>query len=184
MRKPNPTAQRQPETRALTSEDAAGDFTCGIPELDHFFRAQAGQNQRRDISRTWVLPRPEGASELPDVVGFYTLTLGHLARETLPHSVKKRLPRYPLPVVIVGRLAVHTLARGRGHGGQLLHDAHLRALTINAQGGCVAVVVDAKDEEAQAFYQHYGYMLLLQQGNAPWPRRLYLPVATIRESLK
>lgn len=168
----------------MTGEDAASGFSCGIPELDHFFQAQAGQNQRRDISRTWVLPRPEGASGLPNVIGFYTLTLGSLERETLPHSIKKRLPRYPLPVVIVGRLAVHTLARKRGYGGQLLHDAHLRALTVNAQGGCVAVVVDAKDAEAQSFYQRYGYMPLLQQEHAPWPRRLYLPVATLRESLK
>jgi len=184
MRKPDLTAQLEPETRALTSEDAASDFSCRVHELDTFFHAQASQNQRRDISRTWVLPRPEETSDLPEVIGFYTLTIGSVERETLPPSVKKRLPRYPLPVVILGRLAVDHRARQQGYGARLLHDAHLRVLSINAQGGCVAVVVDAKNEEAQSFYTRYGYMHLIQQENAPWPRRLFLPVATIREALQ
>ncbi len=152
--------------------------------LDAFFRSQAGQNQRRDASRTWVLPRPEGTSELPPILGYYTLSLGTLERETLPPEVGKRLPRYPIPVIILGRLAVDLRARGRGYGARLLDDAHLRALAINAQGGGLAVVVDAKDEAAERFYRHYQYEPLVQQrAGLPWPRRLLLPIATIRASM-
>lgn len=170
-------------TRALTSEDANSGFTSGVTPLDEYFRTQAGQNQRRDMSRTWVMPRPDGDSQLPVILGYYTLTLGSIEREHLPLDVTKRLPRYPLPIVIMGRLAVDQRARGKGYGARLLHDAHQRALAINAQGGCIAVVVDARDEDAAAFYARFGYMPLLTALEG-WPRRMYLPIATLRKALR
>ena len=170
------------ETVAFSPEDAASDFRSGVPPLDNFFRTQAGQNQRRNVSRTWVLRRTTEEATLPDVLGFYTLTLGSVERETLPAAMAGKLPRYPVPVVIIGRLAVDERARRRGVGERLLLDAHDRALAIAAQGGAVGVIVDAKDDNAVAFSGHYGYEVVEHAGAAnasAWPRRMFLPMQTL-----
>ena len=176
----------QPEPQPLTSADAASGFTCESPELTRFFRGQASQNQRRDMSHTWVLRRPDDRPELPLVLGFYTLTLGAIERESLPPEVIRRLPRYPIPVLLIGRLARDERVRGQGIGERLLADAHLRALAVNAQAGGVAVIVDAKDPPAHGFYEKFGYAPLLQPAptSPEWPRRMFLPIATLRKAFE
>lgn len=110
------------ETVPFTAEHSASGFRSGVAPLDEFFRTQAGQNQRRNVSRTWVLERTAEGPDLPRVLGFYTVTLGAVERETLPDARRKKLPRYPVPVVIIGRLAVDERARGRRMGERLLPD--------------------------------------------------------------
>jgi GNAT superfamily N-acetyltransferase len=176
-----------PETQPLTSADAASGFVCESPELTRFFGEQATQNQRRDMSHTWVLHRPDERPELPRVLGFYTLTLGAIEREALPPELARRLPRYPIPALLIGRLARDSRVRGLGIGEQLLADAHLRVLAVNAQAGGVVVLVDAKDPRAHDFYARFGYVPLGQTGAAPrpdWPRRMFLPVATLRKAFE
>ena len=154
-----------------------------MPALDEFFRTQAGQNQRRHVSRTWVLRRAEGDVKQPAVLGFYTLTLGAVERQTLPAAIAKKLPRYPSPVVVIGRLAVDARARRQRIGERLLVDAQARALAIADQAGCVGVMVDAKDAGAVAFYQHYGYEVLEHAEVAEdreWPKRMFQPLQTLR----
>ena len=168
------------ETDAFASGDGDCGFECGKAPLDEFFRKYAGQNQKRGVGRTWVLRRPSDRPDLPAVIGFYTLALGSLAREALPASEAKQFPRYPLPVALIARLARDYRAKGLRVGEGLLVDAHARVLAIAEQAGCVGVVVDAKDAEAAAFYQHYGYVLLV--GQAEWPKRMFLPISTIRAS--
>src|SRR5262245_8702927 len=168
------------ETVAFTAEDAASDFRSGVAPLDEFFRAQAGQNQRRNVSRTWVLRRSGHEDDLPEVLGFYTLTLGGVERQTLPAAIAKKLPRYPAPVVIIGRLAVDERARRRRIGERLLVDAHARAVEIADQAGGVGIIVDAKDAGAVAFYAHYGYEILEHAEGAQWPKRMFLPMQTLR----
>jgi GNAT superfamily N-acetyltransferase len=170
------------ETVAFSAEDAASDFRSGVEPLDRFFRTQAGQNQRKNVSRTWVLRRTAEKSTLPDVLGFYTLTLGSVERETLPSAMAGKLPRYPVPVVLIGRLAVDERARRQRIGERLLLDAHDRALAIAAQGGAVGVIVDAKDGAAAAFYGHYGYEVVEVSTAANisgWPQRMFLPMQTL-----
>ncbi|WPB82636.1 GNAT family N-acetyltransferase [Archangium violaceum] len=151
--------------------------------MDVFFRTQAGQNQRRGSSRTWVLRRPDDRPELPRVLGFYTLTLGSLERASLPGTISKGLPpRYPVPVIILGRLARHVRVRGQGYGERLLLDAHDRALEISEHAGGVAVVVDAKDEAAAVFYARFGYQALESLTEGLWPRRMLLALADIRKA--
>jgi len=169
------------ETEALTSEDASSGFQCGKAPLDEFLAKYAGQNQRAGVSRTWVLRRPAGQTELPPVLGYYTLTLGTITREDLPDPQAKRLPRYPVPVALIGRLARDIRARGQGVGERLLVDAHLRVLAISEHTGCVGVLVDAKDAEAEAFYGRYTYQRT--RTAAGWPMRMYLAVTIIREAL-
>ncbi|NTX50208.1 GNAT family N-acetyltransferase [Myxococcus sp. CA051A] len=173
-----------PITQAVTRSDTGSGFTCEHEALNRFFRESARQNQERDISRTWVLRRTASDDPaLPLVLGYYTLSLTTLKRETLPPDLGKRLPHYPLPAVLIARLARDSRVRGRGHGEDLLGDAHLRALTINAQSGAVAVIVDAKDAHARDFYKRFGYEPLLAESEpptSPWPLRLFLPMAEIR----
>jgi GNAT superfamily N-acetyltransferase len=171
--------KREFETVALTTEDTASDFRSGVAPLDEFFRSQAGQNQRRNVSRTWVLRRSTEEGDLPVVLGFYTLTLGAVERESLPEKVGKKLPRYPVPVVIIGRLAVDERARRRRVGERLLLDAQARALEIADSAGGIGVIVDAKDPDAAAFYGRYGYQILEHSEQREWPKRMFLAMKTI-----
>jgi GNAT superfamily N-acetyltransferase len=175
-----------PVTQPLTSSDAASGFECEHEALNRFFRQEAGQNQRRDMSRTWILRRPEDQPDLPRILGYYTLTVGTVERASLPEGMIRRLPRYPIPAVVIGRLARHLRVKGQGYGEVLLDDAHRRALHVSTQVGAAVLVVDAKDPRAYDFYRGFGYELLLM--SAPdaelWPRRLFLPMATLRKSFE
>lgn len=121
--------------------------------------------------------------DLPRVLGFYTMTLGSLERQSLPSTVSKGLPpKYPVPVIIIGRLARHMCVRGQGYGERLLLDAHDRALEVSHHAGGVAIVVDAKDEAAAAFYAPFGYQYLEAGMEGVWPRRMILALADIRKA--
>jgi len=168
------------ETVVFAAEDAASGFRSGVAPLDEFFRTQAGQNQRRDVSRTWVLRRSDGEKDLPAVLGFYTLTLGAVERQTLPPAIAKKLPRYPSPVLIIGRLAVDERVRRRRIGERLLVDAQARALRIAEHAGGVGVIVDAKDAVAVAFYERYGYEVLEKAEAHVWPKRMFQAMQTLR----
>ncbi len=110
------------------------------------------------------------------------MTLGSLERASLSATMSKGLPpRYPVPVIILGRLARHVRVRGQGYGERLLLDAHDRALEISEHAGGVAVVVDAKDEAAAVFYARFGYQAL-ESASGAWPRRMLLALADIRKA--
>lgn len=175
-----------PFTEALTREDAASGFQCEHEVLNRFFRQDAGQNQRRDVSRTWVLRRPDTRPDWPRVLGYYTLSVGQVSRDEAPEAIIKRLPRYPLPAVILGRLARDSRVRGAGVGEQLLDDAHRRALAIGENAGVVLVIVDAKDAFAARFYSRFGYRPLIgvRPGAPEWPQRLFLPLSYLRASFE
>ncbi|WP_434346835.1 GNAT family N-acetyltransferase [Myxococcus virescens] len=159
---------------------------CEHEELNRFFRELAGQNQARDVNRTWVLRRGQcDDPTLPLVLGYYTLGLCTVTRETVPPSIVKRLPKYPIPAVIIGRLARDSRARGRGYGEILLDDAHRRALAINANAGAVLLIVDAKDEGARDFYARFGYRPLSSGASVgEWPQRMFLTMKDVRASFE
>ena len=114
-----------------------------------------------------------------DVAGYYTLTATSIALSSFSPEIVKKLPRYPVvPAVLLGRLAVARHYQGQGLGGILLADALRR--TSRAEFGVFAMVVDAKDEAAQRFYEHHGFTLLAGEA-----RRLCLPIAAAQKvSLK
>ncbi|NRD55821.1 hypothetical protein [Corallococcus exiguus] len=168
-----------PPFRLRTRMDGRSGFECEHEELNRFFRESAGQNNEADVNRTWVLPRPEERPDLPPVLGFYTLALCVVSSDSFRQVTRsKRMPSYPaFPAVLIGRLARHRLVRGLCIGESLLGDAHLRAMEISRQGGGVAVIVDAKDEHAQAFYSKYGYELLPDQ--QVWPRKMLIAMKVL-----
>src|SRR5690606_14958306 len=109
------------------------------------------------------------------VLGYYTLSASLVNANELPDTLAKKLPRYPqLPVTLLGRLAVDQSMKGRGVGQFLLMDALHRSLEAAANIAAMAVVVDAKDEAAEAFYRHFSFLPLHEQ-----PRRLFLPMKTV-----
>lgn len=146
-------------------------FSCGVEALDRYLRAQAGQDSRRRVATCFVLVGEDGS-----VAGYYTLSATSISLVDLPTEIAKRLPRYPaIPATLMGRLAVDRRLRGHGLGELLLFDAFSR--TLRSEIASFAFVVDAKDEPAQAFYEHYGFRRLPSAG-----RRLFLPLAEVAAS--
>jgi len=145
-------------------------FDCGVQPLDNFLRALVSQYEKRNLGRTYVAVRDDD----PQVLGYYTISSGAIAFETLPPEGAKKLPRHPVPVVLIARLAVDLSAQGQRLGEKLLIDALARSVDLSEKLGIHAVVVDAIDEKAKAFYEKYRFMEL-QDGKL----HLYLPVATI-----
>ncbi len=147
-------------------------FSCGAPELDRYIREQASQDVKRDVARAFVAVRA-GA---PTVCGYYSLSATSFQRENLPADQAKRLPHYPVPAALLGRLAVDDGAKGKGLGTFLLMDALNRILLATQTLAVYALIVDAKDEAAVAVYRKYGFVSFVDEG-----RRLFLPMATIRK---
>ena len=144
-------------------------FHCGVEALDRYFRDQVTQDIRRRITSCFV-----ALDEQARIAGFYTLAATSVLLADLPEVIARKLPRYPtVPAIRMGRLAVDEAARGKGLGGALLADALSRSVGSEIAG--FALVVDAKDDEAAAFYLHHGFVPLADQ-----PRTLFLPVATAR----
>ena len=108
------------------------------------------------------------------VLGYYTLAAGSVAFPHLPPETAARLPRHPVPVVLLARLAVDRTAQGRGLGRTLLVDALQRSLRLSASLGVFAVEVQAIDEEAAGFYAKFGFAPLLDS-----PRHMYMPISAI-----
>lgn len=165
-------AEWQIEVLADDHERAA--FSCGKGPLDAFIRTHAGQYARREIGRTFVAVRP--GERL--VTGYYTLAASAIEFAHLPTALPKKLPKHPVPTILLARLAVDATARGIGLGRDLLADALLRSVRLADELSVFGVHAHAIDEEAKAFYAHFGFVPLLDQD-----RHMLLPIATIRKSV-
>ena len=158
----------------LASYHDRAAFSSGVETLDRYLRQQAGQDARKHVSATFVLV--EG--DHPAVLGFYTLAATSVRLSDLPEATARKLPRYPLvPAILLGRLAVDRNQRGKGYGELLLIDALKRCL--DTEIGWAAVVVDAKDEGAVAFYERFHFIRF-----SPTSNRLFLPRSTIASLAK
>lgn len=156
----------------LTSAHERSSFDCRKPSLNEFFRRLANQYDRRDMGRTYVAVLPNS----PLVCGYYTLATGAVFLDNLPEEEQKKLPRHPVPVAHLGRIAVDQTVRGKGLGETLLIDALRRCLRIAEEVGLFAVEVYALDEEARNLYLRYGFTSLLDDA-----KHLYLPIKVVRK---
>ena len=158
---------------ALGKQHDRSGFTCGSEALDQYLRVQAGQDARKRVAATFVLC--EGESNR--VVGYYTLSAVSVDIGAWPENVAKKLPRYPVvPATLLGRLAIDRQLQGRGAGEHLLMDALHRSGQASREVASVALVVDAKNDQAAGFYQRYDFIPLLDP-----PSRLFLPMSTIEK---
>ncbi len=149
------------------SHDRSG-FDSGAPALDRYFKEQVTQDVRRRVASCFV-----ALTEDQRIAGFYTLASASVPLTELTPEAIKKLPRYrAVPTVRMGRLAVDQAFKGQGLGGALLGDALTRA--ARSEIAAYALVVDAKDEPAAAFYRHHGFIALPDT-----PLTLFLPLATL-----
>ena len=150
-------------------------FRCGAEVLDRYLKQQARQDADKRVAAPFVAVNPPARR----VLGFYTLSASVLTLGDLPDELIRKLPRYPqLPVTLLGRLAVDESTKGKGLGEHLLLDALQRSLAHAEQIAAMAVVVDAKDESAAAFYRHFGFLTLQAQ-----PSRLFVPMRLVAQLL-
>jgi predicted GNAT family N-acyltransferase len=147
--------------------DRAG-FDCGVALLNRYLKALAGQHRIKGIATTFVLVDSDRPTQ---ILGYYSLSAASLAFERLTDADRKGLPAYPIPAVRIGRLATSISVRQQGLGELLLQNAIKRILQTRNTLGIYAVVVEAKDTAAEAFYRKYGFRLC-----DPESKQLYLPL--------
>jgi GNAT superfamily N-acetyltransferase len=127
------------------------DFDCDSEELNSFIRLYALAGQRANISQTYV------AVNGLEIVGYHTLVVGDVVYEDAPERLAKGLPRYPIPMLLLARLAVDYRWQGKGLGAALAVDAMRRTLQVADIAGVRALLVHAKDDTARSFYMHLGF---------------------------
>ena len=145
-----------PDERALTAPaPLAADhdlepFSSGIPPLDDWLKRRARQNEAGGASRTYVI------AEDRRVVGYYSLAAGSVLHSAATGRVRRNMPD-PVPVALLGRLAIDQNWQGRGLGTALLRDAVLRVIGAAGTIGVRALLVHAISDEAKAFYERWGF---------------------------
>lgn len=149
-------------------------FTCGEKSLDVYLQTQASQDMQRYVSATYVLTKINDH----EVIGYYTLSSSNIETNLLEMTILKRLPKYPLlPATLLGRLAVATAYQDKKLGAHLLMDALKRCYHAGRHIASVAVVVDAKNEQAEEFYKRFGFQQFIDKTN-----KLFLMMDTIKKS--
>jgi len=139
----------------LDTKESRADFACGTEPLDRYFREIVTQDIKRRIASCYVAKSVEDGA----IAGFYTLSASSIPLTSLPEALAKKLPRYPVvPVARLGRLAVDARFQGRQLGAALLWDAIARS--SRSEVTVYALAVDAKDDRAEAFYRHFGFIAL------------------------
>lgn len=154
----------------ISAKHNRDDFDCEEESLNDFLKRFARQNDERGFGRTFVAVLPEETK----IYGYYTILSGAVKFDNMP----EKLPRYPVPVIHLGRLAIDKSAKGQGLGKALLFDALKRAASLSEQLGIFAVEVYALTIEAKNFYLKYGFKELLED-----EQHLYVTMKTVRKFL-
>ena len=149
----------------LNATHLLNDFECGEPSLDEWLKRRAMSNQQNGASRTFVVVDEENR-----VRGFYAMAAGAVSHLQATSSVRRNMPD-PIPVMVLGRLAVDCRAQGIKVGASLLQDAVKRAIAVSQNTGVRALLVHALHEQAKQFYEHYGF-----QQSPQYPMTLLLRI--------
>jgi len=153
--------------------DRAG-FDCGEPSLNRYLHELATQHHRAGVATTHVLVENTSPSA---ILGYYSLAAAQLSLGELAPADKRRLPRHPVPVARLARLAVALGEQNHGLGEALLQDVVKRCLGLRTELGIHALLVDALHERAAAFYRRYGF-----RETAADALTLYLPLGNAGQS--
>ena len=169
------------EIRPLREADDRTTFRSGDADLDRFIARYAGQNQFHHHTGTTYV-----ALEAAQILGYATVAAGNIEGDALPAAARRKLPRYPLPVLRLARLAVGASAQGRGVGSALLRHVFLLALKMSEDYGCVGILVDAKSDAVE-FYARVGFSPLeVSEGeleSRPKPTPMFLPLELVRAAV-
>lgn len=152
----------------ITPSHDLADFNSGEPFLDEWLKKRALKNHAMGASRCFVVC--DGAK----VLGYYSLSAGAISREAAPKAMRRNMPD-PLPVLLLGRLAIDRRFHNQGIGRGLLRDAMLRAVNVASDTGVFALLIHALSEQAKQFY--------LSRGFVEWPMTLLMTLETVRSIL-
>ncbi len=155
----------------ITADHDLADFDCGEPSLNDWLRRRAFKNHAAGASRCFVL----GAG--PAVVAYYSLSAGAISHEAAPKPMRRNMPD-PLPILLLGRLAVDRRYHNQGIGQALLRDAMLRAVSVAHEAGVFAILVHALSGPARQFYRSRGFVESPLQ-----PMTLLMTIETVRSIL-
>jgi GNAT superfamily N-acetyltransferase len=139
----------------LGDHHEVGNFSCGVKDLDDWLSVHALDNQRRDLSRTFLL-----LDDADHVAGYYALTMGGVRKESLPTRYGRGLPKFDIGMVLLARFAIAEERQGQGLGRDLLIEAIERAADAGTHVAARFIAVDPIDEAARAFYSKFGFRLV------------------------
>jgi GNAT superfamily N-acetyltransferase len=159
----------------LAPSHAIAAFDCGEPALNAFLQKHALNNDRAGLGATFVAV---DVSQM-GILGYFTLSAGSVRFDIIPDHAKRRLPKYPIPTVHIGRLAVDLKCQGQRPGESLLVEALCKAANASISVGVYAVDVIALHEKAKNFYLKYGFVEMLDQ-----PFHLFMSMSTARRVAK
>ena len=155
----------------LTAAHDAAQFDCGVPSLNEWLQKHALKNQESGAARTFVVCVGNR------VVAYYALAAGSVNHESATRKVRRNMPE-PVPVALLGRLAVDRTAHGFGVGAGLLKDAVLRVLNAAQALGIRAIMVDALDDRAKTFYERFGF-----RGTEAFPLKMMITLEEAERAL-
>jgi GNAT superfamily N-acetyltransferase len=155
----------------ISADHELDDFECGESSLDEWLKRRALRNQASDVSRCFVIC--DGGA----IIGYYTLSAGAINHAAAPKAMRRNMPD-PLPVLLLGRLAIDRRHHHQGLGSALLRDAMLRAVRLACEAGVFAILVHALSEQAKRFYLSNGFVESPLQS-----RTLIMTLGTVRSIL-
>lgn len=158
----------------LGSDHDRETFDCGKELLNNFLKRLANQYRKKNLGQTYVV-----AAADKRVIGYYTISTSRVDFDDVPDDLRRQYPQIPIPVVLLGRLAVDKAFHGQGVGRTLLVKALRQAAEVADTVGIAAVEVHAIDDEARSFYLKYGFVSLVDD-----PHHLYLPIRTVKRLLE
>jgi GNAT superfamily N-acetyltransferase len=156
---------------ALTEAHNGEAFACGEPSLDAWLKKRALRSQGSGGARCFVIAHG------PAILGYYCLSAGAISHEAVPKPMRRNMPN-PLPVLLLGRLAIDRRYHNQGLGSALLRDAMLRAAAVSTEAGVSAILLHALTEAARQFYLSRGFSPSPLQ-----PMTLMMSLATVRAIL-
>ena len=157
----------------LTADHDLSDFDCGNEELNRWLVDHALASQKADLARTYVTLSGDS------IAAYVSLTTGSIRPGTGPKRYARGMPRYPLPTILIARLAVHRSHQGQRLGSRLLSEALRLAVIASDTVAARLVVVDAIDDQAAAFYRRWGFIDVPEN-----PHRLFRKISDLRRSLE
>ncbi len=155
----------------ITADLELANFDSGEPSLNEWLKKRALKNHAAGASRCFVLCAD------PDIIGYYSLSAGAISHETAPKAMRRNMPN-PLPVLLLGRLAVDKRYHNQGIGQALLRDAMVRSINVSGNAGVFALLVHALSDQAKQFYLSRGFVESPLQ-----PMTLFMTLETVRAIL-